>query len=474
MSFIRYKKFGRQEYAYEVVSVWDKALKKPRQKTKYLGIVIDKRKKIFKKGKAKDGKEKLILDFGDTYLIYQFLKRIKFLPIVEKIFKGETNYLLALLFYRLCNPSAMKYARVWYEGNFAKILFRDVEISSQRVSESLEAFGDEYLQRQFFSAYIGMLKNLQKGIIIDTTALPNQIHCSLSVWGYHDESVDKQIKFLFVIEKNSSLPLFFRYLPGNVVDVSSLKITLEELKRYGISWGFVLIDAGFFSEENIKELYKGRLPFLTRLPSSRKLYRRLIRNEVRDLERVKHAVRYGKRVLFIKRKRVYLFGSEVYAYIILDPERKGREIKKMLLKVMDESFIEDEREIEYELMRKGVMVLISSFKISEDEVVPLYYMREMAEKLFRFSKDDLNLIPLRVHKEATLRGYLFLLFVVLIVFVFLKKEIGTEYTVEEVLLTMRNLKCKVYEDDILVQEMTKEQKEIVEKLKILVPKSLGI
>ena len=45
---------------------------------------------------------------------------------------------------------------------------------------------------------------------------------------------------------------------------------------------------------------------------------------------------------------------------------------------------------------------------------------------------------------------------------------------EEVLLTMRNLKCKVYDKELIVQELAKQQKEVVEKLNIIVPKKMGI
>jgi hypothetical protein len=62
----------------------------------------------------------------------------------------------------------------------------------------------------------------------------------------------------------------------------------------------------------------------------------------------------------------------------------------------------------------------------------------------------------------------------LTVFALIKKEIGNDYTVEEALLTMRNLKCKVYNDELIVQELAKQQKEVVEKLGIIVPKKLGI
>jgi len=41
----------------------------------------------------------------------------------------------------------------------------------------------------------------------------------------------------------TSLPLFFRYMAGNIVDVSSLRTTVEELKKYGVSRYFVILDA---------------------------------------------------------------------------------------------------------------------------------------------------------------------------------------------------------------------------------------
>jgi transposase len=79
---------------------------------------------------------------------------------------------------------------------------------------------------------------------------------------------------------------------------------------------------------------------------------------------------------------------------------------------------------------------------------------------------------LRIHREETLRGYLLLIFITLTVFALMKKEIDNDYTEEEDLLTMRNLKSKVYDDELIVQELAKQQKEVVEKLGIIVPKKM--
>jgi len=121
---------------------------------------------------------------------------------------------------------------------------------------------------------------------------------------------------------------------------------------------------------------------------------------------------------------------------------------------------------------KFVQHLASSIK--QVRASPILIQGRRTEKMFGFSKDDLGLVPVRVHSEEAIRGLLFLQFLSLIAFVQLKDKIGKEYTVEDILLTMRNLKCKVYDDEILVSELTKQQKQIEEKIGILLPKKLGI
>lgn len=277
---------------------------------------------------------------------------------------------------------------------------------------------------------------------------------------------------MLVVDKTNSAPLFFRLLPGNIVDVSVLSNTIAEMERLGLKDLYTYLDAGFFSEVNIKEFYEKKINFLTRLPASRLIYKELIQTEIKNLEAIPNGVRYGKRIMFIKQKKINLFGKEIYAHIVLDPKRKAREINNYLLEIMDEK--DKNEEAEYMFTKKGVMILISSFEISKEEVVPAYYIRQTAEKLFGFSKDDLNLLPLRGHSEEAIRGFIFIQFLSLIAFVQLKNKIGRKATVEEVLLTMRNLKCKVYENEILINELTKKQKLIVEHLNIIMPKKMGI
>lgn len=67
--FIRYKKIGKSTYAYEVRAYWDPKTGKPRQKTRYLGKVLDEEKKRVEKVLYTKHMEKRILDLGDVYFL---------------------------------------------------------------------------------------------------------------------------------------------------------------------------------------------------------------------------------------------------------------------------------------------------------------------------------------------------------------------------------------------------------------------
>lgn len=103
-----------------------------------LGRVIDRRKGIYKSRergiyqfsfdngysqaleefvpaeRASSIKERLILDFGDAYILERYLRSLPFYGAVCSAMGSETDTLLSLLFYRiLTDRKAYCYARSW-------------------------------------------------------------------------------------------------------------------------------------------------------------------------------------------------------------------------------------------------------------------------------------------------------------------------------------------------------------------------
>ncbi|MGC8483897.1 MAG: transposase [Thermodesulfobium sp.] len=470
MSYIRYKTLGNKVYAYEVSSYWDKEKKMSRQKSKYLGLVVDKEKGEFVKSSkvVKLEEKELIVDFGDSYAIHEFIKTSDVLSSIQYSHPKLVDEIILLCIYKLSYPSAMTYLKSWYVGNYVSRLFPGIAVESQRISEYLKKIGNENNLRKFFTKYLQLSYQAKDTLLIDTTALPNQVHMPITSWGKVENQIEKTIRFLFVVDKRTGKPLYFRYLPGQIPDVSVLSNTIRELCHYDVSEPIAILDAGFVSTANLSELKSHNIKFLTRLRSGTRIYNDLLKKHVKDIEAVKNAYKYEKRVVYIKKSEIEMAGISLYAYVVLDPITKAEKSTKFLANVLDDSVMTNV-DLEFELMKKGVFVLISSIDIEPAELLYLYYERQKVEQLFGFLKDDLDILPLRVHGEETLKGYLFISFISLAVYVEMREKLKGKYSFEDSLIHLRNLKCKIYGSDEIIGERTKQQREVFEYLGIRLP-----
>jgi transposase len=476
MGAVHYKVIRGIEYAYNVRSYWSKEEKKNKKETTYLGRVIDKENRVYVKTRAqaitKKQTEKLILNFGDTYCIYHAFSRTEYFNVLSGVFKEHFDTLMCLVCYRILRGSAMRYAEHWFEGNYARILFKKADITSQRISDFLKIIGDESLQRDFFTAYLSLLANKSVGTLIDSTGLPNEIDFPFSAWGHHGKSTESETRLLYVVDRKTGMPVYFRYMPGNIVDVSTLSNTIAEMKQFGINTDFAIVDAGYYSENNVKALYGAKVNFLTRLPSNRKMFKGLITRCGKDMEKSENVVIYGERVLFVRRVSVNLFGNPGFAYVVFDPKRYADESRKYLIAAKEDK--KSDAEIDEGLKFKGKLIFIASSIVAESEIIPLYYTRQSVENIFGIMKNDLEILPLRVHSVETFRGYLLLNFIALLVQLSLQGQLDKKYTVEDVIYSTHNLMCKVYDKQIVVQELTKKSSDIFKLLHLKVVNPLGV
>ena len=474
---IQIKTIDGRDYAYDMISYWDKEKRQCRKKSVYLGVVTNKETKEYTPKKTTLSVEPQICEnekiqnFGDTYSIVKTVENSIFSEVIKNVLADDYDTLMSLICHKLIKGSAMQYVESWSRGNAVTLLFPNASLSSQRISEFLKKLGKEQIWRKFFKAYISCVTGEKVGVIIDSTGLPNEIDIPLSAWGSHGGESERETRFLMVVDRISGNPLYFRYAAGNIVDVSTLANTFAELKQFGVQASFALIDAGYYSEGNIKELYGQKISFLTRLPAGRKLYKTLIA-EHKDVENAENIVLYGKRALYVKRAEIDLFENKGFAYIVCDIKRKGNEVNNFLISAKEDKLSNDD--IDAAISEKGKFIIISSDEISVNEVIPLYYTRQSAENLFGVSKSLLDFLPIRTHSIETLRGYLMLTFISLICHIEMKKRLGDDFTVEGALIEMANLMSKSFDDLTLIAEPTKNMKAIAKLLGFIVPMNLGV
>ena len=63
--------------------------------------------------------------------------------------------------------------------------------------------------------------------------------------------------------------------------------------------------------------------------------------------------------------------------------------------------------------------------------------------------------------HSALQGYLFLNFIVLILFIKVRGQLKEEFSPQQALIILRNLKAKIFDSEILLTELSKKQKTIL-------------
>lgn len=467
---------------------------------KALGRVLDKEKGIFRsrergvftynhttgeygqppasfsdKTHRKDHREKLILDFGDVYFLHGYIQASGLRPAIEAIGYGNNDTLNAIITYYVLCLTANCHAEAWYEGSYARMLYPEANITSQRISEMLGSIGDEWSYREFFKEYAKLLKKRHEGadILIDSTGLPNSIHFPLTAVSNHNGMISNEVRLIYAVQQGTNLPLYFRYCPGNVIDVSTLCTTINEIKAYNIDVKFAILDAGYLSDDNINELYDGGISFVSRVKENSRIYKDAVKNILPSIDKKENRVTYNGRYAFIERSECIVGdGHKAYLHLGLDLSMKNHESVKLMERAARNKMGTDEV---FEAMeRQGVFCLISSRPIARDKILPTYYTRAQIEQVFDLCKNNTNMLPLRVRSEETFRGHLLIAFVASVIAKKLQEDLkDTSLNPASAFQLLRNQKCKVFADLIIPQEPVRKANDLYKKFGMKSPKTIS-
>lgn len=427
--------------------------------------------------KRKNSREQLIVDFGNVFLIDSLVSKYGLDDSIRAVEYGNPDSLRALLLYYILEKDSNVEAETWWEGSYARILYPKANLSSQRISDVLTKIGQEYSLRAFFSHYLDFLgEDVRKGanILIDSTGLPNNINFSLTQVSNHAGEINNEVRLIYVVQQGTRLPIYMRYVPGNIIDTTTLITTIKELKAQGVNTKFAVLDAGYMSQEGLQELYHSGVSFITRCPRNREVYKQAVAL-AGDLEASK-TVAEGKngkifngRLVFVKHVPVTAYGIPLHAYVCKDTNRQGLENDKLLQEHLN-GYLSKE-DLLAERNHGGVFVLLSTREIRAEEVLSHYYVREDIEQIFDISKNYASLLPLNVEKEETFRGHLLMTFMATVVLQMLQNETRkANISLNHILMKMRNQKAKVFESTVIPSEPVKEQNEIYKLLDIKLQK----
>jgi hypothetical protein len=345
----------------------------------------------------------------------------------------------------------------------------------------MERLGTEETKRAFFDAYIPCLRGIpdvSENVLIDSTGLPNDIHFPYARRSNHNGVVSREARLIYVVERNTGLPVYFRCVAGNIVDVTTLRVTINHLKAQNMDVKHGILDAGHCSEKNINELCDSEIAFLIRLPNNATA-KKLIDEHGADVCSETYALEYGDRLLFMKHVAVRLFGRDCHLYIAIDFDRMTDEQERYYRKVAERRGKKKKTASEAKDGNFGYFALVSSEELETSEVMPLYYMRQTIEQSFDFAKSDVALMPVRNHNDGTFRGHLLLSFMATVVLITVRRVLKTRKKLAAIpaiqaIRSMRYIKCDVFPHALVTTEPSKYANSIISELKLEVPGLVSI
>ena len=418
------------------------------------------------------------VDFGDTFFMDSFLHSSGLMDIIDQVHYGNPDTLHAMVLFYTLSGLANCDAIHWYEGNIVRHLYPKANLTSQRISDFLSSIGTPEKQMDFQKAYLGyVLEHYKqdKNILIDSSGLPNNIHFPYTCWNIHNGKVNNEARLIFVVQRSTGIPLYYRAVPGNIVDVSTLERVFLHLDSLGIDISSCIMDAGYNSGDNLDLFYDKnhncKIGFITRIGAGDEAFKSMIKDEMGTLDAKENLVQYEDRYLFIKKKPVMVGSNKdnpAWLYLGLDLARMSDEQHKLLKRARKNSLTTDE--VYEALQMEGLFGVLSGTEIPCEELLPTYYLRQAAEQIFDIAKNYTKLLPLRVRNEATFQGHLLLSFVASCAVKMIQlrlKEANLFFGSR--LACLRNQKCTIYANRIVTDVPQKEANDSYKALGIICP-----
>jgi transposase len=509
MTYIVKQKIHGRIYAYEAENFWDPEKKQSRQKRRYLGVWDEATGQVIPKTAERDVKTTKSL--GPAYLLNSISDEIQLRKKLSESFGKDGDLILTIAMSKLLHQTSLKNIHHVLEDSFLPEIFSLKEsFSSQWFSDFLVHLSSK--DAAMTSFYNSIIAGEDETLIFDITSFSSASkNIDWLEWGYNRDGLDlPQVNLGLVLSLNRHLPIYFKLFPGSINDVTTLKNLVAEVKAFGITKSLFILDRGFYSENNLKELKNEEIDYILPLPFSVNIGKGLISETNRDIENPANAKRFGGDIFYVLESEVQIGEVKAYGYVLYNKKREALETNSFYNRLIDiECALQGnefrnpidqfkrtagnfERYFEYSIDGKkislhrrvnaisqavnrfGKTILLSAKKRNWDEVLSLYRERDEVEKKFDELKNELDILPLRVQKIETLQGLLFIFFISLILRALLIRRardamLLDKNSIEEILMELAKLRAVKVGGKWRMTEISKKQRTIFEKLKTAIP-----
>ncbi len=428
--------------------------------------------------------------FGDSYLFLQVCEKSGLLKVLRTAFPQDKDYerVLSHLLHSVLKDGSRVSCDDFISKSFASYLFGSIptgSLGSDTVYFSM--MGEDRSKVAFFKAFVAQMRKKDplfgKGCYVDSTPLPNTIRdnpfnalCSHGI-----QSTSIQTRLVLVLDEKTGFPVWYSIIPGNVLDLSTLRSTMEDVaETLDIRIDDFVLDAGYASKETIETFHCGNEEGKTmtvRMPAKNGYpYKTLYHQAKKLMGNAKYEFIRQGHTYFGKRFETEVFGFKMYAYVYVDRDNALEGCRGYRLKHEDEYQKLTDKEKNWYSVRFGFFILLSTEMKEPDEKLDDYFGRTRIETVFKTSKEYLNLLPLSKWSDLTVRGKILSDIISTIALLQLRKTLtGPGISTCKLIGKTQSLMCTKKKDGTVIVEVPNKQvKEFYKDLKVKVPSSVDL
>ena len=275
------------------------------------------------------------------------------------------------------------------------------------------------MRRNFLLAHIKFVLETtdeELCVLIDSAGLPNKCDIPITRVSVHEGEVNIEFRLIAVVQKRTGLPIYYEYIAGNVVDISTLERTIRILAEHHCNVEYCIGDAGYCCPATMERLVLSGLEFMTRLNPTYTLFKDALEFNFDEMMKSEHAVRYRDRIVQILKVPTVIgtdkdSGEEKTGFIYLCRDMQSYHSKSdhLMRSKKFMSMTSDEYRIACD--RLGVFAIVTTRDLAPCDILPEYYIRQGIEQYFDFGKNYAKFLPVREHSLETLSGHLLLSFI---------------------------------------------------------------
>jgi hypothetical protein len=394
-------------YLYGVKSVYDKDTKKAKKiSLGILGKITENEGFIASKVKRPTGKSLELIDekqifaheYGFSKWLFDFLTQKGTIDKLKAHFPTEWQFIVAMVYARVAHRCPLKNVPfVIAQSNILSILGIESKFSDQKICDKIFEIGQKEFNIQSFIKPDALTHPC---VLVDATDIISKSNMSIAQRGYNaHHEFNSQFVLLYMYDAESFEPVYYRLLPGNIRDVSTLKNTIY---LSGIQRCIFVADKGFFSADNLKELEQNSLQYIIPLKRDHKLLDYAV---LKDIETCGRYFGYEKRFIFYaetletENRKIELF---------LDGKLKEQEKNDYLSRTKSlpdeytkEGFIE-------KVKMMGTLAMIHNTDKNPESTYISYKNRGEIEQFFDHFKNTLEASYSYMQRDESLKGWMFI------------------------------------------------------------------